>query len=72
MGGDEIGFVSHIFYDAFEMKAFLTPEKRKRNDFRAADPSARRLAPAQDQAMPLKNLIPSGARQRDCRTMSGR
>jgi hypothetical protein len=36
MGGDEIGFVSQIFFDAFEIKVFLTPEKRFRNEIQAA------------------------------------
>jgi len=34
----KIGFVSHIFFDAFENKPFLTPEKRFRNDFPATCP----------------------------------
>jgi hypothetical protein len=33
--GDEIGFVSHIFLDVVENKAFLTPKKRGRNEFAA-------------------------------------
>jgi hypothetical protein len=34
----KIGFVSHIFFDAFENKAFSTPEKRFRNDLPAIRP----------------------------------
>jgi len=34
----KIGFVSHIFFDTFENKPFLTPEKRFRNDLPAIRP----------------------------------
>jgi len=30
----KLGSFRHFFYDVFENKAFLTPEKRFRNDFR--------------------------------------
>jgi hypothetical protein len=30
--GERIGFVSQIFFDAVDFKAFLTPEKRFRNE----------------------------------------
>jgi len=42
MGADEIGFVSQIFFDGVDSKAFLTPEKRNRNEIllRGLTPSA--------------------------------
>jgi len=34
--GERIGFVSQIFFDAVDFKAFLTPEKRFRNEMQTS------------------------------------
>jgi len=38
--GGKLGSFRHFFYDAVEIKAFLTPEKRKRNEIMGAGPGA--------------------------------
>ena len=39
----KIRFVSQIFFDGIDFKAFLTPEKRDRNEFSAPQSSRRTL-----------------------------